>query len=46
MWFMIIDTRSYVNTINANNIELLEESKDERLNLVYYIPDPKTEGRF
>lgn len=46
MWFMIIDSRSFTNTINVYNIETFEETKDERLNLIYFIPDPKLEDKF
>lgn len=46
MWFLVIESRSYVNTINVSNIEVFEESKDERLNLVYYVADPKLEDKF
>lgn len=41
MWFLIIESRTYVNTVNVSNIELLEETKEQRLNLVYYIADEK-----
>jgi hypothetical protein len=46
MWFLVIESRSYVNTINVSNIEQFEEAKDERLNIVYYTADAKLEDKF
>ena len=46
MWFLIIDSRSYMNTVNLMNVENLEETKDGRLTLVYFIADQKQDGKF
>ena len=39
--FLIIDSRTFENVINVENIEEFSERPDGKLNLVYYIPDPK-----
>lgn len=39
--FLIIDSRTFENVINVENIEEFTERPDGKLNLVYYIPDPK-----
>lgn len=41
----MIDSRQFTNTINVRNVECFEEQeKDQRLSLVYFIPDPKHEN--
>lgn len=46
MWFLIIESRTYVNTVNVQNIEVFEETKDEKLNLIYFIADSKSDDKF
>jgi len=33
-------------TINVENVEEFSESKDQKLNLVYYLPDEKEQDKF
>lgn len=39
---MIIDSKSSEISINCENIEEISECEDERLKLVYYIPEEPT----
>lgn len=45
-WFLLIDSRKYEMTINVENIEEFSESKEQKLNLVYYLPDEKEADKF
>lgn len=38
---MIIDSRQFKYTIDCEDIEDFSESKDGKLQLLYYLPDPK-----
>jgi hypothetical protein len=38
---LLIDSRQYEISINLENIEEFAENKDQKLSLIYYIPDDK-----
>ena len=46
IWYLVIDSRSFENTINCENIEEFSESKDGYLNLTYYIPGLGNSSKF
>jgi len=41
IWYLIIDSRAFANTINCQNIEEFIEKPDGKLSLTYYMWDGK-----
>ena len=45
-WYLKLDSKLWETSINCENIEEFKENTETKLELTYYLPDEKKEGKF
>ena len=43
-YFLVVDCKKYEMQINLESIMVMQENKDGKLSIVYYVPKSKKEG--